>query len=441
MLSRLNSRMLSYASKIRDHTPEHVSIDPEEVAGMPGLWICPGSRSRGSRQSSRGSAPQQNPGRAKSAHPWPRWGAGRSTAPDQAAARAHSVGHALAGATSLASLAESMRSEERSRRGMSKELPRRALMGHKGFNEELLSLCQQSARSRQVSKDFSESRASSVNFMAPDPAHVSGGSSGNSSRDWGGARGLGLRTTKSLEIHRSIGLDGAQRSIDSHSSNSGAKLVSPADSATTAGHTFFLSMSRAGSLEIEARPSSVAAPSHGAGEGARTGVKPMMARANSGPPTLLSSPRDIAEGNKGKQTPPGSRLTRQLSGDLMSLRQGKHASQPLIPIRSGEVELFIRGQSLRQKERSLSGLSPPVPEQAASPQISTTADAIGTVMAPEGGPDGGVPAGAGLPPPAKIAEQRATAALVASKQVHSLESLAAGVSVSAYHIAPAFCLL
>ena len=302
MISRLSSRMRQYASGVRHQKPTAAaSSDPDEVAKMPGLWLCPSAKSAKSAKSS-GEASHQRPpktliSRAKSASPWLRRGA-RGVNPNQAVTRAHAMtSMLLKPQSSLASLASSIRSEEQNKRAMSRQMPSAMRPSYQGLDSELLSLCQQSARSRHTSRDsHPSSDFSLVNFM---PQNSTSTHSNSQPGQLGSPGGLG---SPHMSRKRTSSSDLRRCSFDNASLRLSVSQTSQADGrspfAPGAKPPFPLAMSRASSAEIQIRPAAIPmrAPSEGHNTPALT-----MTRAQSGPLPMQPGRSDADSHGKGGQ--------------------------------------------------------------------------------------------------------------------------------------------
>ncbi len=180
--------------------------------------------------------------------------------------------------SSLASLASSIRSEEQNKRAMSRQMPSAMRPSYQGLDSELLSLCQQSARSRHTSRDsHPSSDFSLVNFM---PQNSTSTHSNSQPGQLGSPGGLG---SPHMSRKRTSSSDLRRCSFDNASLRLSVSQTSQADGrspfAPGAKPPFPLAMSRASSAEIQIRPAAIPmrAPSEGHNTPALT-----MTRAQSG---------------------------------------------------------------------------------------------------------------------------------------------------------------
>ena len=410
MSKRLNSRMLQYMSKVRSNTPGRLAATPSEVAKMPSLCQKPyatgtptGSRQDSGQGSQQGALTQQAAGRAKSSLWLRRLG---SRAPELAARRSQ-LSAWPPEHSSLASLASSMRSEEREKRVALRNLP----SGLTAQEADLHSLCQRSCRSRQTTRDSTASEPSFVNFMQSGSAHESSGSSLASSAASGSLAGKSLEQQRrsSSELRPGAAaatppwLQGIQESQQPQFRNAWNREPPPA-----AVNPFSPPLSRASSAEVSS-PRAYA--------GLAAAVRPLHAhgRLHSLPP----SPAASVSGSKPDQA--GSSRESSFSsapgGGLLTLGHARHSSQPLISIRSGEVELFVRHQLVRPASPKI---PTPVPELAPNCPPTSSSAATSSAGSMEAAPEEGT-CGEGALRPDQTAKQRMKAAMGAVRRACSVD--------------------
>ena len=409
MSKRLNSRMLQYMSKVRSNTPGRLAATPSEVAKMPSLCQKPfaagtptESRQGSGKGSQQGALTQQAAGRAKSSLWLRRLG---SRAPELTAKRAQLSGR-LPEHSSLASLASSMRSEEREKRAAFRNAP----SGLTAQEADLHSLCQQSNRSRQTTRDSVGSEPSFVNFMQSGSAHESSGSSLASSAASGSLAGKGLEQQRrsSSELRPGAVATTPPRLQDSQEVrqqqfrqawNMGPPLPAlspfspPLSRASSAG---------LGSPRADAGLAAAGRPGHAHGR----------------PQPLPPSPAASAGEPKPDQAASSRRSSfSSAPGGLLTLGHARHSSQPLIPIRSGEVELFVRHQLARPASPRI---PPPVPELAPDGPANSSSAAASSSASVDAAAEGG-PCGEGPPRPDQRPKERVRAALGAVRRACSVD--------------------
>ena len=411
MSKRLNSKMLQYMSKVRSNTPGRLAATPSEVAKMPSLCQKPyptgtpaESRQDSGQGSQQGALTQQAAGRAKSSLWLRRLG---SRAPELAARRSQLSGRPPEH-SSLASLASSMRSEEREKRVALRNMP----SGLTAQEADLHSLCQQSCRSRQTTRDSIASEPSFVNFMQSGSAHESSGSSLASSAASGSLAGKGLEQQRrsSLELRPGAAattpqwLQGSQESQQQQQSRS-VWNMGPTPAAV---NPFSPPLSRASSAEVS---------SPRANTGLTAAGRPFHAhgRLHSLPP----SPAASVSGSKPDQagSSRGSSFSSAPGGGLLTLGHARHSSQPLISIRSGEVELFVRHQLVRPASPKI---PPPVPELAPNWPPTSSSAPTSSAGSMEAAPEEGT-CGEGALRPDQTAKQRMKAAMGAVRRACSMD--------------------
>ena len=360
--------MMRYMSSVRNQSPEQAASAPMAVDKMPRLWRCQADSPPASSQQGSQGCLTRHLRTARSAGCWQhrsgRGGAGQATARSQAPPSM------LTKHTSLASLASSLRSEELSRRALSRQTHTAGSSSHNGLDADLYGLCQQSMRSRQTSRDTHPSSASSfVYFMNPDsPAYNSdnsqaaAGSPGPVAAGTPCIRGPQMKRTFSSEgIQGAVG-DLIMRLHHGQASSSRPGPLSRTGYAQGAESYSPLSLSRAPSGELTSATSACStSAAHAAGPRA-------IARSRSGP--LISNPENEHLGAQTLQSRRHSSFQRANdSSGLISAGLDSHAWQALIPIRSGEVELFVR----HQMQRPSPALPPSVPEAGADQDSSREA--------------------------------------------------------------------
>ena len=411
MSKRLNSRMLQYMSKVRSNTPGRLAAMPSEVAKMPSLCQkpcatgTPAESRQGSGQGSQhGALTQQAAGRAKSSLWLRRLG---SRAPELAARRSQLPARPPEH-SSLASLASSMRSEEREKRVALRNTP----SGLTAQEADLHSLCQQSCRSRQTTRDSVASEPSFVNFMQSGSAHESSGSSLASSAASGSLAGRGPEQQRrsSSELRPGAAATTPPWLLDSQESPQQQQQfrsrwnMGPPPAAV---NPFSPPLSRASSAGVS---------SPRADTGLTAAGRPLHAhgRLHSLPP----SPAASVSGSRPDQA--GSSRGSSFSsapGGLLTLGHARHSSQPLISIRSGEVELFVRHQLVRPASPKI---PPPVPELAPNCPPTSSSAATSSAGSMEAAPEEGT-CGEGPPHPDQTAKQRIKGALGAVRRACSVD--------------------
>ena len=412
MSKRLNSRMLQYMSKVRSNTPGRLAATPSEVAKMPSLCQKPyatGTPAESRQDSGQGSQhnalTQQAAGRAKSSLWLRRLG---SKAPELAVRRSQ-LSARPPEHSSLASLASSMRSEEREKRVALRNIP----SGLTAQEADLHSLCQQSCRSRQTTRDSIASEPSFVNFMQSGSAHESSGSSLASSAASGSLAGRGPEQQRrsSSELRPGAAATTPPWLLDSQESQQQQQQqfrsrwnMGPPPAAV---NPFSPPLSRASSAGVS---------SPRADTGLTAAGRPLHAhgRLHSLPP----SPAASVSGSRPDQA--GSSRGSSFSsapGGLLTLGHARHSSQPLISIRSGEVELFVRHQLVRPASPKI---PPPVPELAPNCPPTSSSAATSSAGSMEAAPEEGT-CGEGPPRPDQTAKQRIKGALGAVRRACSVD--------------------
>ena len=338
---------------------------------MPRLWRCQDDSIPASFQQGSQHCLTRHCRTPKSAGCW-QCRSGRE-GPVQATARVQVPPSTLTKHSSLASLARlasNLRSEELSRRALNRQTHTGGSSNHNGLDADLYGLRQHSMRSRQTSRDTHPSSASSfVNFLDPESSvynsvnsRAAAGSPGPVAADTPGCRGPQMKRTRSSEGGQGVVGGHSIRPHQDQASASWPRSLSCTGHAQGAGSYSPLSLSRAPSGELASASSACSiGTAHAAGSQA-------TAWSRSGP--LTSDPENEQIGTQTLQSRQRSSFQRiEDSSGLRSAGLASYARQALIPIRSGEVELFVR----HQMQRPPPALPPSVLEAGADENSSSEA--------------------------------------------------------------------